>query len=74
MIREQFIEIVESRLTELGWSRSDLARSMGVSRQFVSNHLNSQVNSTPETMEKFLAAMGLEPRLQVVESALEKAS
>lgn len=74
MIREQFIQIVEDRLKQLGWSRSDLAREMGVTRQFVTGHLNSHVNASTETMEKFLSALGLEPRLTVREVTLVKAS
>lgn len=74
VIREQFISIVEDRLKELGWTRSQLAREMGVSRQHVTDHLNSHVNSSTETLEKFLDALGLEPRLTVRKKTLEKAS
>lgn len=74
MIREQFVEIVEDRLKELQWSRSDLARAMSVSPQVVTNYLNGHSNAGPETMEKFLSALDLEPCLTVRRKALGRAS
>lgn len=68
MIQEQFRDIVNDRLAELGWSRSDLARAAGVSRQVVTNYLNgNDPNPGPETMERFLRALGMSPVLTAIE-------
>lgn len=65
ILEEQFIQIVEAELDSRKWSRSDLARAMGVSRQYVTNYLNRRSSPGSDVMERFLAALDLQPRLSV---------
>ena len=67
ILEKQFRTIVEDRLSTLGWSRSALARRMDATPQFVTNYLNGRNTPGPDVMERFLSALGLEPRLTVEE-------
>jgi len=66
ILQKQFREIVEDELGRRHWSRSDLARAMNCSRQMVTDYLNGKREPGPDTMEKFLSALELEPKLSVV--------
>ncbi len=65
IIEEQFRSIIEDELKDRGWSRSDLAREMHVGRQVVTDYLNGRSKPGPDMMEKFFAALELEPQLTV---------
>lgn len=61
MIPEQFREIVNDRLAELGWSRSDLARAAGISPQDVTHLLNGRRdNPRAATIDNLIEALGLD--------------
>ena len=70
---EQFHAIVNERMQELGWSRSDLARRMSVTPQQVTNCLNGRNKPTFRTMEAFFRALRLEVSLTFEENPGEKA-
>jgi len=66
IIQPTFREIVTSQLATLGWSRAELARRSGYTKQMITNCLNQtdmQIGS--EVMERLLYAMGLQPELRV---------
>lgn len=65
LLEKQFCELVERQLKDLGWNRSDLARAMGVSPAYVTNYLTKRVKAGPEVMERFLNALGFEPKLGI---------
>jgi len=65
IIEQQFREIVEAELKEKGWTRSQLAREMGVRPQIVTDYLNSRNTPGPDVMERFFKALNLEPELRV---------
>lgn len=63
VIDKQFAVIVTDRLHELHWSRSDLARAMRVSPQYVTDYLNGRSKPGPDVIERFFSALGLRPTL-----------
>lgn len=63
-INQQFREIVNQRLGELGWSRSDLARAMSVRPGYVTNYLNARNKAGMAVMERFFRAVGLRVDLE----------
>lgn len=63
MIEKQFVEIIETTLLERGWSRSDLARAMGVGPQMVTDYLNGRKKPGAEVIERFFRALDLVPEL-----------
>lgn len=65
ILEAQFVEIIESTLSTRGWTRSDLARAMGVHKTYVSNYLNGRQVPGPDVMERFFRALDLEPNLSV---------
>lgn len=69
ILEKQFREIVEARLEELGWSRSELARRMDASPQYVTNYLNSYKTPGTDVMERFLLALGLSAKLVVTKKS-----
>lgn len=74
ILENQFVELVEEQLEKQHMSRSDLARSMGVGRQYVTDYLNRRKNPGPEVMERFFLALGVRPRLSVDEPESGKIS
>ena len=70
VIDKQFREIVEEQLRQKGWSRSELARRMGISQPVVAKYLNGHTVPGPDFMERMLKPFGLRLRL-VVESSQE---
>lgn len=73
IIDQQFREIVNDRLAERGWTRTDLAERMGVPRTTVTDYLNGRRHPGPEMIEKFFAALDLRPKL-VAEETRESAT
>jgi ribosome-binding protein aMBF1 (putative translation factor) len=71
VIEEQFREIVEAKLKDKGWSRSELARQMGVRPQFVTDVLNARNSPGADVMERFLKALNLRPKLAAEEIEAE---
>lgn len=63
IIDQQFRDAIESELKARQMSRSDLARAMGRSPQYVCEYLNGRKTAGPDVMEQFFAALGLVPRL-----------
>ena len=53
-------------MDEQGITRLELARRMGVSRQYVTSFLNAPTNTTLETIIRFARAVGLEMDLRLV--------
>jgi len=51
-------------LERLGWTQTELAKRMGVSRQLVNRHLMSAngVGITLKTIDKMADALGLDPK------------
>lgn len=64
IIESQFREAIETALVERGWSRSELARQVGVAPQMVTDYLNARRKPGPDVMERFLKVFGL--RLSIV--------
>ncbi len=64
ILEKEFVEIVEARLAELGWSRSELARQMGVGRSVVTDYLNRRSRPGLDVVERFFAALGLTAHLK----------
>jgi transcriptional regulator with XRE-family HTH domain len=54
---------MRSRLAELGISQSDLARTLGVSREQVSKWLSGRANLTLGTLSDMCRATGMQVRL-----------
>lgn len=67
ILEREFCTLVESRLSDLKWSRSELARQMKVGPQYVTDYLNGRKKPGPEVIEKFFGAMGLVPHLTAAE-------
>lgn len=64
ILEKQFREIVEERIEELGWSRSEFARRLGVGPQYVTNLLNGHDNPSVKKMESILNMLGYTARLE----------
>lgn len=65
MIDEQFVALVNAELQARGWSRSDLARAMGVGPQMVTDYLNGRKKPGSDVIERFFAAFDVEPELRL---------
>jgi transcriptional regulator with XRE-family HTH domain len=61
-INEQILE----RIDAIGWRRTDLARSLGVSKAFVTKILGGNANLTLATLVKLTNVLGLKVRLDLV--------
>lgn len=61
----QFREGVNAALAEKGWTRSELARRLGMSPPTVTQYLNGQISPGVGIIEKFCAALDLEPHLEL---------
>ena len=66
MIKVEIMELHRSKIKlemeKNGWSPSELARRMGVSRQHVSIFLNKNGGITLKTIDKIADALGLDPK------------
>ena len=63
ILEKEFCDFVNGQLKQLKWSRSDLARAMGCTPQYVTDYLNGRSVPGPAVMERFCGALGLEPHL-----------
>lgn len=66
-IQEDFTRLVEEQLKAKGWSRSELARQMGIAPQIVTNYLNGRNSPGPDMIERFFVALGYRVRLVLEE-------
>ena len=64
-ITEDICEAMEHQ----GISRSELANRLGVSRQYITNFLNTPTNTTLKSVVEFAVALGLEPHIRLQASA-----
>jgi len=60
-ITEDICEAMEHQ----GISRSELANRLGVSRQYITNFLNTPTNTTLKSVVEFAVALGLEPHVRL---------
>ncbi len=60
-ITEDICEAMEHQ----GISRSELADRLGVSRQYITNFLNTPTNTTLKSVVEFAVALGLEPHVRL---------
>ncbi len=63
MLLEMTEDICEA-MEHQGITRSELANRLGVSRQYVTNFLNTPTNTTLKSIVQFAQAVGLEVSLQ----------
>lgn len=70
ILDKQFLQIVEDELAARHWSRSDLARAMGIKPQMVTDYLNGRSTPGLGVIERFLAALELEPEIKVHRKSL----
>lgn len=66
-LQSEFRRIVREQMREQGVSQGELARRMGFARPVVSRYLNGEVTPGADMIEKFLAALGFEPVLEIKE-------
>jgi len=66
ILQKQFLEIVNRELKARHMTRTELARAMEKSPQYVTEYLNGRRDAGPDVMERFFAALQLEPKLTVV--------
>jgi len=60
ILEQRWRDALNDRLAELGWSRSEFARRLGVSPQYVTNYLNGRNQPGSDVMEHWAATCGLE--------------
>lgn len=72
ILQEDFTRLVDEQLAAKGWTRSELARHMGVGRQYVTNYLNGRSSAGPDVMERFFTALGCRVRLVIESKPLGK--
>ena len=65
-LRAEVIEQVEAALEAEGLTRADLARTMGVSRAYISKILNEKVNFQMETIAKLAVALDRDIALRLI--------
>lgn len=65
ILEKQFLRIVEDELADRHWTRTDLAREIGISRQMVTDYLNGRRSPGADVMERFFSALDLEPEIRV---------
>jgi transcriptional regulator with XRE-family HTH domain len=56
-----FIQNVNARLEELGWTRSEFASQMGVTRAFITNYLNGHRRPGLDVVAKWAEALDVQP-------------
>jgi len=71
MLQEEFVALVNQKLTEKGWTRAALAEAMDVPPQFVTNYLNGRRSPGSDVIARFFAALGYEVHFQLKEIASE---
>ena len=59
----EFQRIVNQELELRNWTRSELARKMGVDGAYVSRYLSGKIAPGPDVIERFFRAFGLVPHL-----------
>ncbi|TWT48211.1 helix-turn-helix protein [Thalassoglobus neptunius] len=74
ILEKQFIDLVNNELKARGWSRSDLAREMGVRPGYITDYLNGRYSPGTDVMERFFDALELQPTLTVKRSKRHLAS
>ena len=65
ILQEDFARLVNERLIALDWTRADLARAMGASRQMVTTYLNGHQSPGPDVIERFFNALDCDVRLVI---------
>ena len=63
---QEALDLIAEIMAEEGISRTELARRMRVSAQYVSQQMNGERGTTFGFVIKALCALGLRPRLDVV--------
>ncbi len=71
ILDERFRTKVEAAMKVHGWSQSELARQMGVGRQYVSQYLRQGVSPGTEVIERFAIALMVDPGNLVDKHELE---
>lgn len=61
ILEQRFRSNVETALSDRGWSKSELARRMGASPQYVGNYLSGRVSPGFAVVERFASALGVDP-------------
>lgn len=61
ILQEKFRKKVQLALTEKGWSQSDLARAMNVTRSVVSQYITGRIAPGLDVVEKFASALEVDP-------------
>lgn len=64
---------VQRLLDEYGWTQTDLAAEMGVTKGFVSQVMTTHRGVGLESVEKFAAALGVEPSALISEHISQRA-
>jgi len=65
ILEKQFRQIVEAEIAKREWSQADLARAMDVTPQYVNMYLSGRRCPGPDVIERFFAAFGRRPRLDL---------
>lgn len=71
-LHDVFRENVQRLLDEYGWNRTDLANEMGVTRGYVSQVMTAHRGIGLEAVEKFAAALSVEPSDLISEKIIQK--
>lgn len=74
ILQEDFARLVNEYLIKKDWTRADLARAMGASRQMVTTYLNGHQSPGPDVIERFFNALDCDVRLVVTERSKLKSS
>lgn len=61
VLQDTFRAKVLAALDERGWSQSELARRMDVTRSMVSQYLNKRIQPGLDVVEKFATALEVDP-------------
>jgi len=63
VISDDFVEAIEKRRAELGWTKQRLADEMGVGISYVGDYINGRRKPGPEVVERFAKALGMQARI-----------
>jgi transcriptional regulator with XRE-family HTH domain len=66
---QNFVTRIESKLDELGWSHSEFATTLGVTKGRISRVFNNPGNLTLDTMIRWCRALDLKPAIVVYEDS-----
>ena len=61
ILERRFREKLQQAIDAHGWKQSDLARAMGVNRQYVSKYLRGHASPGLDVIQRFAEALHVDP-------------